>query len=142
MGKFQRTIAATLAVVGGLSVSHTASAAPEYPSDQTLTVKLVDARSLMPIAGAKVAVYSYVSGEVHYAQSNRRGWVKVSGLDGDEFAVKVRGTEEHCGGQLIGDPFDRWVDLDMLVSPDDGATFSARHLGVAGMKQRSSSGRC
>src|SRR6056300_1763827 len=90
MNCIRNTIIASLALAGTFGIGSTASAAPEYPADQTLFVRLVDARSAEPIPGAKVSVYSYVTGETAFTTSDRYGRVKVSSLYGDEFAVKVQ----------------------------------------------------
>jgi hypothetical protein len=142
MNRIRNTIIASLALAGTFGIGSTASAAPEYPSDQTLFVQLVDARSAEPIPGAKVSVYSYVTGETALTTSDRYGRVKVSSLYGDEFAVKVQNTRWHCGGQLMANYFDEVEHANLIVNPDDGSSFSAGYLGVAAMTQRSASGRC
>lgn len=142
MKTIRNTIIAALALAGTLSFGVAASAAPDYPSDQTLTVKLVDAESVHPIAGAKVAVHNYVTGETILVKSDKKGWVKVDSLYGDEFAVFVRDTRWHCGGQVMVDHFDRFEHANLFVNPEDGNSFSAGELGVAAMKLRSASGTC
>ena len=103
MKTIRNTIVAALAFAGAFSFGTVASAAPEYPADQTLTVQLVDAELVHPIAGAKVSIYNYVTGETILVKSDKKGWVKVDSLYGDEFAVHVRNTQWHCGGQVMTD---------------------------------------
>ena len=142
MKTLRNTIIAVLTLAGTLSFGAAASAAPDYPSDQTLTVQLVDAESVHPIAGAKVAVHNYVTGETIITVSDKKGWVKVDSLFGDEFSVHVRDTRWHCGGQVMVDHFDRFEHANLFVNPEDGNSFSAGGLGVAAMKLRSASGTC
>ena len=130
----RNTIVAALAFAGAFTFGTVASAAPEYPADQTLTVQLVDAESVHPIAGAKVSIYNYVTGETIL--------VKVDSLYGDEFAVHVRNTQWHCGGQVMTDHFDRFEHANLFVNQRDGNSFSAGHLGVAAMSLHSASGTC
>ena len=134
MKTIRNTIVAALAFAGAFTFGTVASAAPEYPADQTLTVQLVDAESVHPIAGAKVSIYNYVTGETIL--------VKVDSLYGDEFAVHVRNTQWHCGGQVMTDHFDRFEHANLFVNQRDGNSFSAGHLGVAAMSPRSASGTC
>lgn len=142
MKTIRNTIVAALAFAGAFSAGAVASAAPAYPSDQTLTVQLVDAESVHPIAGAKVSIYNYVTGETILIKSDKKGWVKVDSLYGDEFAVHVRSTDWHCGGQLMTDHFDRFEHANLFVNQRDGNSFAAGHLGVAAMSLRSASGTC
>jgi hypothetical protein len=142
MNRIRNTIIASLALAGTFGIGSTASAAPEYPADQTLTVRLVDAESVHPIAGAKVSIYNYVTGESIVVKSDKKGWVKVDSLYGDEFAVHVRNTQWHCGGQVFTDHFDRFEHANLFVNQRDGNSFSAGHLGVAAMSLRSASGTC
>jgi hypothetical protein len=95
-----------------------------------------------PIAGAKVSIYNYVTGETILVKSDKKGWVKVGSLYGDEFAVHVRNTQWHCGGQVMIDHFDRFERANLFVNQRDGNSFSAGHLGVAAMSLRSASGTC
>jgi len=142
MKTIRNTIVAALAFAGAFSFGAVASAAPEYPADQTLTVQLVDAESVHPIAGAKVSIYNYVTGETILVKSDNKGWVKVDSLYGDEFAVHVRNTQWHCGGQVMTDHFDRFEHANLFVNQRDGNSFSAGHLGAAAMSLRSASGTC
>ena len=142
MKTIRNTIVAALAFAGAFSFGTVASAAADYPADQTLTVQLVDAESVHPIAGAKVSIYNYVTGETILVKSDKKGWVKVDSLYGDEFAVHVRNTPWHCGGQVMTDHFDQFERANLFVNPRDGNSFSAGDLGVAAMQQRSTSGRC
>jgi len=142
MKTIRNTIVAALALAGALSFGTVVSAAPEYPADQTLTVQLVDAESVHPIAGAKVSIHNYVTGETIVVKSDKKGWVKVDSLYGDEFSVHVRDTRWHCGGQVMTDHFDRFEHANLFVNPHDGNSFSAGHLGVAAMSLRSASGTC
>ena len=82
MKTIRNTVIAALAFAGAFSFGTVASAAPEYPADQTLTVQLVDAESVHPIAGAKVSIYNYVTGETILVKSDKKGWVKVDSLYG------------------------------------------------------------
>ena len=142
MKTIRNTIVAALVFAGAFSFGTVASAAPEYPADQTLTVQLVDAESVHPIAGAKVSIHNYVTGETIVVKSDKKGWVKVDSLYGDEFSVHVRDTRWHCGGQVMTDHFDRFEHANLFVNPHDGNTFSAGDLGVAAMALRSASETC
>ena len=142
MKTIRNTIVAALAFAGAFSFGTVASAATEYTADHKLTVQLVDSESVHPIAGAKVSIYNYVTGETILVKSDKKGWVKVDSLYGDEFAVHVRNTQWHCGGQVMTDHFDRFEHANLFVNQRDGNSFSAGHLGVAAMSLRSVSGTC
>lgn len=141
MKAIRTLLGTTIAALSTIACVGTVSAAPEFPSDQTMTLRLVDVRTSAPIAKATVYAISLVDGEVYAGLTDSNGKVQLSGLYGDEFDVIVRSTKTHCGGHLWYDAHDVHP-ADAFVSNADWGTWSSRDLGTAAMRQRSAWGSC
>ena len=135
-------IAGGIAALGLLTTAGAAQAAPEWPTDQTMTARIVDARTLAPLAGVRVGVYSMATDELHIGITDAAGKVVVEGMVGDEFEVMVRSTRTHCGGYAWGDHADHHPALDGFITTRDWNSWTASDLGTLGMRTRPLAGTC
>jgi hypothetical protein len=135
-------VASAIAAVGLISTAGAAQAAPDWPTDQTITATIVDSRTFAPLAGVRVGVLSLATDEVYVGTTDAAGKVTVAGMTGDEFEVIVRSTRSHCGGRVWGDHLDRLPVLDAIASTREWNSWGAGHLGTVGLRTRSALGNC
>ncbi|MEY2974017.1 MAG: hypothetical protein RIR49_437 [Actinomycetota bacterium] len=135
-------VAGAVTAAGLLTTAGAAQAAPDWPTDQTITATIVDARSHTPLAGVRVGVLSHATDEVYTATTDAAGKVTVAGMTGDEFEVITRSTRTHCGGRVWGDHADRLPVLDAVASTRDWNSWGAGDIGVVGLRTRSVFGTC
>ena len=122
---------ALVAIVGfGAGASH-AAPEQEWPTNQEVSGRIVDAKTNAPLAGKKVVVYSYVTDSYASTRTDENGKFVFRGLTGDEFAVAMTGDRTHCAGVYL---YDFWgaPNLDGFFTMHDWVTFSARNLGTIG----------
>lgn len=135
-------VAGAIAAVGLISTAGAAQAAPEWPTDQTITATIVDFRTFEPLAGVRVGVLSLATDEIYFGTTDGAGKVAIAGMTGDEFEVIVRSTRSHCGGHVLGDHADRRPVLDAFTSTRDWHSWNAGDVGTVGLRTRSALGTC
>jgi hypothetical protein len=120
-----------VAFVGlGAGVSH-AAPVDWMPTDQVVSGRVVDAVTHKALAGKKIVVYSYATGDYKVTRTNKYGRFEFDTLTGDEFAVAMVGDSTHCAGIAAPDFWNRTA-LDYHFTLHTWATFSARDLGLIG----------
>jgi len=114
----------------GAGASH-AAPQQDWPTDQEVSGRIVDAKTNVPLAGKKVVVYSYVTDSYAATRTDENGKFVFRRLTGDEFAVAMTGDRIHCAGTYL---YDFWgtPNLDGFFTMRDWVTFSARDLGTIG----------
>ncbi len=138
------TIALAVAVVGvGVGIvagePATALAAPRV---QTMSGRVVDAKSLRPLSGLQVVVRSVPTGREWVAVTDARGQFRANGVLLDEFEVYVRPSLGYCGGYVWDDFFDVYPALDARLSNIDWNSWSADYLGTIGAFARVAGRAC
>ena len=138
----RRLTAAALACAT-LTIGATASvhAAPSGRV-QTMTGRIVDAKSLRGIAGLQVVVHSVPSGQEWVVVTDRNGYFSASGILLDEFDVYVRPSLSYCGGHVAVDYFNLFPALDAFLSNVDWNSWSAEDLGTVGAYVRVAGRAC
>lgn len=121
----------------GAGTSHAAPQV-EWPTDQVVSGRVVDALTFKPLGDKRIVVYSYATRTYEVTRTDRYGKFVVSDLTGDEFAVAMVGDRVHCSGIALPN-FDETSALDYSFTLNDWSTFSAGHLGLMGAHRVGSS---
>ncbi|MBM3730829.1 MAG: carboxypeptidase-like regulatory domain-containing protein [Actinobacteria bacterium] len=111
-----------------------ASAKPFVQPASFISGRLVDASTHQPLAGVRVASYSYGDDSTASAISDANGRFVLARVTGDEFAVLVRSSARHCGGFVKVLERAAGAPLDAIVTTRDNSnTFMAGHRGTIGV---------
>ncbi|HNJ98605.1 MAG TPA: carboxypeptidase-like regulatory domain-containing protein [Ilumatobacteraceae bacterium] len=137
----RRLTAAALACAA-LSIGATAADTSAAARVQVMSGRIVDAKSLAPVAGLQVVIRSVPSGRVWTATTDNRGYFSASGLLLDEFEVYVRPSLTYCGGYVWDDWGDVFPALDARLSNVDWNSWSAENLGTIGAYVRIAGRAC
>jgi len=110
------------------------SAQPFVQPARFITGRLVDASTLQPLAGVRVASYSYDDDSTASAISDANGRFVLARVSGEEFAIQVRSSARHCGGFVKVLERAAGAPLNAIVTTRDNSnTFMAGPRGTIGV---------